>query len=315
MGEFGIDASASGGMFFWNNTMTGMSTWVEGVPRGYVFETLQHEGFHQFAHHKLGDELPLWVNEGLAEYFGTAIIIDGDVRTGIIDKDRIDTIRAAFADGTALGFVELLDTDMTRWHHNMRTGSPKSGLQYDQSWALVHFLIHGDNGKYRSAFGRYLVLLSNGRDHVQAFRETFGDNTAAFARRWARFIETAETDHYSLALKRLQFLGAGLLHLHRTSAADPPADADALRAALRAADFEVATLTDAGPKTTSASDDTLYAYEDKGGDPHPFELMPAEKGSRLPPTLRAGQLRPVPTLTWVRDDEGHLRAEIEYSRR
>ena len=37
---------------------------------GETWHVVQHEGFHQFAHAVIGGELPIWVNEGLADYFG-----------------------------------------------------------------------------------------------------------------------------------------------------------------------------------------------------------------------------------------------------
>lgn len=153
MAAFGIRAEASGGMFFWGPAGSGLATWVEGLSRDQVYSTLQHEGFHQFAHSKLGRRLPLWVNEGLAEYFGAAIVVKRDVRLGIVDGGRVDRINAALEGNRAIGFDELLNIESEQWHQNMLSGSQKGHLQYDQSWAIVHFLIHGDraNTKTRSA--------------------------------------------------------------------------------------------------------------------------------------------------------------------
>ena len=36
----------------------------------HTWNTVQHEGFHQFAHAYISDNLPIWSSEGLAEYFG-----------------------------------------------------------------------------------------------------------------------------------------------------------------------------------------------------------------------------------------------------
>ena len=46
----------------------------------YTWHTVQHEGFHQFAHAVIGGDIPTWLNEGLAEYFGEALFTGGRVR-------------------------------------------------------------------------------------------------------------------------------------------------------------------------------------------------------------------------------------------
>ncbi|MBV8782403.1 MAG: hypothetical protein JO353_13490, partial [Phycisphaerae bacterium] len=38
-----------------------------------IWHVVQHEGFHQFVHAVIGGEIPIWVNEGMAEYFGESI--------------------------------------------------------------------------------------------------------------------------------------------------------------------------------------------------------------------------------------------------
>ncbi|MEM9913432.1 MAG: DUF1570 domain-containing protein [Planctomycetota bacterium] len=306
-------ASSSGGMFFWGPNREGLATWIEDLTRDQVFSTLQHEGFHQFAHAKMGDQLPLWVNEGLAEYFGAAIVVDGDVRLGVVDGDRVEKIRGALESNEALSFRELLGIDSRQWQQNMTSRSAKGSLQYDQSWATVHFLIHGDRGKYQKAFSEYLVLISRGRTHDQAFGQTFGSDTRPFEKRWMKFIDEVEPDAYSTALKRLQFLGSGLEFL-QTNDVSAPADTEALREALQSRQYKVTWLTESGTKVTDSADDTLYAYLDRKDNEHAFEIIPAEEGSDLPPRIAATQLRPVATLTWVRDEDGNLRSQIEYGR-
>ena len=309
--RFGIAAENSGGVYFYGPRGSGLATWVEDMSRDQVFNTLQHEGFHQFADSKLGRELPLWLNEGLAEYFGSAIIVDGEVRLGIVEADRIEKIRAAVESRDALGFDELLNIQSAQWHANM-AGSPKGSLQYDQSWSMVHFLVHGDGGRYRNAFESYLSELSRGRTHADAFKKSFGTtDTAPFARRWLKFIEEVEPDPYSTALKRLEFLGAGLRWLSRNGQEMPP-DLDALKTALQEREFSVTYTSESGQKTVSASDDALFGYEGRRGESQPFELIAPAAGSDLPPAIRASKLRPAVTLTWTRDDEGALRPTLEY---
>ena len=307
---FGINGMNSGGMYFSGPRGSGLATWTEGLTRDQVFSTLQHEGFHQFADSKLGRDLPLWVNEGLAEYFGSAIIVDGKVRLGIVEADRLDKIRSALASNRALGFDELLNISSPQWHANMGD-RVRGSLQYDQSWSMVHFLVHGDGGRYRKAFENYLLELSRGRGHDEAFKKSFGtSDTAPFAKRWMDFIAEAEPDAYSTALKRLQFLGTGLGYL-RAGGVETPADLAGLKAALQQRGFKIGYTTESGEHTIDAANDDLYAYETRKGESIPFELIaPAAEG--LPPSIKASQLRPTVTLTWEKDDKGTPRPTLEY---
>lgn len=45
---------------------------------------------------------------------------------------------------------------------------------YDQSWAIIHFLIHGDNGQHRNLLGKYLGALKENKSLQQAFDIAFG---------------------------------------------------------------------------------------------------------------------------------------------
>lgn len=313
MAEFGIRAEASGGMFFWSPRVSGLSTWVEGLTRDQVFSTLQHEGFHQFAHSKLGSNLPLWANEGLAEYFGSAIVVKDRVRLGVVDEDRITKIRGAMEARQSLSFSELLNTTSEQWQNNMLSGSAKGSLQYDQSWSIVHFLIHGDKGRYQKAFENYLLLISRGRQHDEAFAQSFGGgDTEPFAQRWEKFIEKVEADPYSTALKRLQFLGAGLEFLAQQEGVETPADLPGLKKALQDRSFRVTWMTEAGERQVEAADETQYGYTGQRDKPAEFELLPPAEGSDLPSQITASKLKPTATLAWTRDTDGNLRSRLEF---
>ncbi|MDQ3440250.1 MAG: hypothetical protein M3478_07860, partial [Planctomycetota bacterium] len=52
------------------NTLTLMAFAGDDGPNLQTWHAVQHEGFHQFADQVIGRGLPIWANEGLAEYFG-----------------------------------------------------------------------------------------------------------------------------------------------------------------------------------------------------------------------------------------------------
>ena len=59
-------------------------------------------------------------------------------------------------------------------------------MHYNQSWAMIHFLIHGDGGKHRSLLGKYLSALKKGKNQKQAFDRVFGNTD--FSRLESRLI-------------------------------------------------------------------------------------------------------------------------------
>ena len=308
--EAGIDATGTGGMFFWGGGDTGLATWVEGRPREQVISTLQHEGFHQFAYLKTDDDLPKWLNEGLAEYFGDAVVLEDRVHHGVVRVDRLERLRRANAESVGLPFAELVDIDPEDWRENMTSGSPLGSLQYDQSWAVVHFLIHA-NPEVERRFSEYLVKLSRNVRHRRAFREAFGEDLRPMERAFRRFLADLEPDPFAEGLSRLRFLSEGLRFLHAQDA-PAPADLAALEAALRGARFRVGLGTHGVGREVTADDASLYRYEAASGGSEPF-VLEASDDPALPPAVAAPGLDPPARIRWRRDRDGRLVSELSFN--
>lgn len=190
MGQFGFDASASGGVFFVRQNISGLATWIEDKPKDFTLETLQHEGFHQFAAKYIGRSLPLWTNEGLAVYFEVAKLDKKRLKIGELCMKNLGAVKKAYDEDDLIPFADLLNISSDQWHNNMRSGHPWGHLQYAQSWSVAYFLIHGDKGKYTRAFERYLYMLSRGKSHRQAYDQVFGKGSEPFfEKRWKNFLE------------------------------------------------------------------------------------------------------------------------------
>jgi hypothetical protein len=259
------------------------------------------------------DNLPIWVNEGLAEYFGDAIVVDGKVRHGIVNAHRLNRLREAETKGQLIPFAEVLDLDSERWFANMRSGSPRGHLQYDQSWSIVHFLIHESPKKIRPAFEQYLKLLSTNRHPRQTWDDAFGeDSTPAFQRRYERFLGELEPDSYSAALTRLRFLASGLRMLDGAEHDALPATIDALRDALQQRGFGITYRAHGTETTYHADDGAMYGYTDRRDRTHDF-LLTESKGE-LPPSIVADQLSPPARITWSRDEDGKLVSDGKFGR-
>ena len=309
LAAFGIDGSASGGMFFYGPAGSGLATWVGGRPRGEVLSTLQHEGFHQFAFLKAEDALPIWVNEGLAEYFGDAVIVEGGVRHGVVDADRLGRVRAARDEGTSLPLASLLAIGSENWRQNLTSGSPRGPQQYDQAWATVHFLIHSDP-RVEQAFSDYLAALSRGVPHDRAFPAAFGSDPRPMEAAYDRFIDRLRPDPFGEALSDLRFLAEGVRFLFERDGR-VPMDAAALERALRSARFRVTTRSHGVERVTRAADPAVFTYVGDDGAAARFALAPAA-GPNLPPQVHAAALRPAARVIWRRDADGVLVSELAF---
>lgn len=141
---------------------------------GATWHVVQHEGFHQFADKVIRGRLPIWVNEGLAEYFGGGIWTGDNFVTGIVTPSRLKRIKGMLEGNRLLPFPQMIMMTQEVWNIQMK------GDYYDQAWSMVHFLVHGDGGKYRPAFESFLVDISKGTQWMTAFIQRFGRDTDAF---------------------------------------------------------------------------------------------------------------------------------------
>jgi hypothetical protein len=141
---------------------------------------IQHEGFHQFAAAVIGGDIPTWVNEGLADYFGEALFTGDDMITGVIPEWRRKRIRQNLQSGKFKPIDELMRLSLEEWNREM------SQANYDQSWSIVQFLAHGEGGKYQRAFGSYMGALGRGKGRIEAWQNAFGDSNG-LEDRWKQF--------------------------------------------------------------------------------------------------------------------------------
>jgi len=142
-----------------------------------TWHTVQHEAFHQFAHSVIRGDLPVWVNEGLAEYFGEGLFTGDEFITGVIPQWRLSRIRTTLADKKFKPLDEMMNLTTEQWNSNLAV------VNYDQGWSMVQFLAHGDNGKYRQQFGAFVGQLGQFARPDEAWNRSFGD-TRGFEEKW-----------------------------------------------------------------------------------------------------------------------------------
>jgi hypothetical protein len=79
-----------------------------------------------------------------------------------------------------------------QWAANLETDHDVGATQYNQSWAMVYFLVNAKDNigreRYRGRLMQMMQLLHEGKGSEEAFDQTFGGNLKSFQ---ARFLEFA----------------------------------------------------------------------------------------------------------------------------
>ncbi|MEM6504368.1 MAG: DUF1570 domain-containing protein [Planctomycetota bacterium] len=309
--EHDIDASNSGGMFFVTHKLQGLATWVDARSRRKTFEVLQHEGFHQFAWHAIGPNLPVWLNEGLAQYFEHAVLDeDGRMSLGMTSRARIERVKAALDKGDALPMIALMRVTSEQWANTLRRNPDKANLLYAQAWSLAYFLIHHNDGEHQPHLIDYLKRLGQGDRPDDALLMAFGkEGLKPLADDWREFASKQQPDDVAEATERLAFLGTGL-HLLAEQGEAMPENLNALRETLQRYGFRLRRSEMGVTRNLSAGADELYRYKQASRERTFVLLKPDRPG--LPPRIAAPGLSPEPTLVWYRDSDGKLIQDIAY---
>jgi hypothetical protein len=147
---------------------------------GTTWHVVQHEGFHQFAHAVIRGELPPWVNEGIAEYFGESVFTGDGFVTGIVPPWRLKRLQEEITSGKLKSVKDMMLLSGGTWNAQMRIEN------YDQAWSMVHFLAHGEHGRYQDAFVNFMKLIGRGLQWQQAWLQMFG-SAAEFEQHWKEY--------------------------------------------------------------------------------------------------------------------------------
>jgi hypothetical protein len=128
--------------------------------------------FHEYVHLVLDNVsrgMPLWLNEGLAEYYSTFRIQDRGTRAivGALIPPHLQVLNSR----RLMTAMELLAVDRDSPAYNE---GQRQSLFYAQSWALVHMLVSGSPNR-APLLARYARLVSEGTASPDAWRQVFGD--------------------------------------------------------------------------------------------------------------------------------------------
>jgi len=145
--------------------------------KSYILLRLDVEGehpyatvYHEYTHYMMRKAtwLPVWLNEGLAEFYQNTDIYDKEVLLGQPSKNDVLYLRQ----NQLLPLATLLKVDHSSpYYHEEQKGS----VFYAQSWALTHLIEVTDRQKNTHRLTDYAQFLIKGEDPVTAAQYAFGD--------------------------------------------------------------------------------------------------------------------------------------------
>jgi tetratricopeptide (TPR) repeat protein len=169
----------------------------------------QHELTHFFVHQAFGG-VPVWFDEGLAEYYSTVTVANGFAYVGLRRPDwRINLQRAArwkagrddeiWVPIQALPTLDRLVSLTPASFYLRGAESPMadrmSTTNYVGAWGLVH-LLHDGPAEYRRRYAALANLLQHGKPFVLAWRAAFGGvDTSRLAASYAHHFAIPVTWH------------------------------------------------------------------------------------------------------------------------
>ena len=161
------------------------------VERDYRYPT--HAGiYHDYVHTVLDalyPGLPLWLEEGLAEYYSVFFIEEGRAHVGT----RIDNHIAWLRNKPLIPLPELIAVDRTSPEYKEES---RIGMFYAESWLLTHMLVtERPEGRVQAA--RYGALLREGIDRDTAFTTAFQTTFSELEAELKKYIRS-RSYHYTV---------------------------------------------------------------------------------------------------------------------
>jgi len=142
---------------------------------------IQSHGFQQFCLESLTNDrqtLPQWLEAGLSKYFEFALFTGDAYACGVFPDGWMEGTQNQMGHSAFRPLSELMSMNRAQF-------KAKEAMAAAQSWAVVHYLAWGDNGKYYDAFSKYLHDISRGIKHDEAWQRAFGEaDIEAEWRRW-----------------------------------------------------------------------------------------------------------------------------------
>jgi hypothetical protein len=205
----------TGGIFMSGRNL--LASFLGGQGRDAIRRTLQHEAFHQFAHAVISQDLPVWLNEGLAQVFEEAVWNGSTFVLEQVPPRRLRQLQSDMEQKRLLRFEALMAMTPDEWSKRLEDDHDAGATQYNQSWAMVYFLINARDeqgqARYRGRLLHMLALLHDGQPADAAFKGAFGENLAGFQKRFVEYARNLKPTAEATLMENQEVLADLLVEL------------------------------------------------------------------------------------------------------
>jgi tetratricopeptide (TPR) repeat protein len=142
--------------------------------------------FHEYVHALTSDNsrpLPPWLSEGIAEYY-SSFEVEGNEKKVWLGKAIANHV-LYLREQKFLPLQRLFEVNHGSPEYNERD---RKGVFYAQSWALVHYFMLGNNGKWRPQFVQFVNALAAGRPVDDSFKQIFKTDYATIEKELKDYI-------------------------------------------------------------------------------------------------------------------------------
>ena len=150
----------------------------QGEDKHYVVLRLDSEGenpyhplYHEYTHallHLNFAALPLWLDEGLAEFYGNSRLGDKESRVGTIDQSHLYIL----GQNKLLPLETLLNVEQASAYYNEAN---QASVFYAESWALVHYLMLDPEAHQQQLLKNFFAAWDKSGSQIEAAKQAFGD--------------------------------------------------------------------------------------------------------------------------------------------
>ncbi|HET9308707.1 MAG TPA: DUF1570 domain-containing protein [Candidatus Sulfotelmatobacter sp.] len=177
---------------------------VGGADKNYILMRLDSEAgnpypvvYHEYTHlflREADERMPLWLNEGLAEFYQSTEIYDQEVLLGEPNQQHLMFLRQE----KLLPLATLFTVDEKSPYY---LEEKKGAVFYAECWALTHYLTLKDYGEKTSKVPQYIALVNENVDPVTAATRVFGD-LRKLQRSLEIYIEQNSFNHFETRISR-----------------------------------------------------------------------------------------------------------------
>jgi len=149
-----------------------------------TYSTIFHEYVHYLVNNNLGrGKVPPWFNEGIAEFYEQfSIENDQKVTLGGLNERHLYSLQQS----QIIPFDTYFNIDYRSLHQQ---GNHGANIFYAQSWALMHYLMLGNERKRQPQMTKFLGLVMDGKQPRDAFQEAFQTDYATMEKELKNYVK------------------------------------------------------------------------------------------------------------------------------